>query len=96
MISSEPFSSRGEPDICPKCGGPLTWRQKHGYPVLAQALFGLSFVGFLVLFEKVKDSRVALWGWSLVQALLGAWLLRGRVRAKERILRCIRCGADLR
>jgi peptidoglycan biosynthesis protein MviN/MurJ (putative lipid II flippase) len=82
-------------DACPKCGGPVTWRQVHGYPVLAQVLFGLSFVAFLIVYDQVRQNRAILYAWSVIQAGLGAWLVRGRMLAKKRVLRCIRCGADL-
>jgi hypothetical protein len=83
------------PEACPKCAGPLAWRQIHGYPVLAQALFGISFIIFLFVYDQVRESRAILWSWSIVQVGLGALLMRGRMRARKRVLRCIRCNAAL-
>jgi hypothetical protein len=79
---------------CSACGGPLAERPEHPYPVLLQLLFGASFVAFLFLVEKLP--RPALVAWTFSQAALGVLLVRGRTRAKRRVLRCIRCGADLR
>jgi len=119
MISSK-ISRPGNDEDCPKCGGPTSWRQEHPYPVLIHSIFGLSFLLFLVFFDRVKRATwklpfhfpvhfpgqavggphsresALIWVWCLVQALLGALLIRGRLRAKRRILRCIRCSADLR
>ncbi len=86
---------RADTDACPKCGGPITWRPAHGYPILAQVVFAASFIAFLVYFDQVKSNRAMLWAWSVLQAGLGVWLVRGRMRAQKRVLRCIRCSTDL-
>ncbi len=83
-------------DSCEKCGGPLTWRQAHPHPVARQILFGVSFIVFLLVSDRLKEHRQILYAWSIVQAGLGIWLIRGRIAAKKRILRCIRCSATLR
>ncbi len=90
--SSEPAP---EDEACPKCGGPQVLRQKHPYPVLLQALFGISFVGFLIFFDKVSHIRGILTGWCATQIVLGIALIRGRSRAQLREMRCIRCRAGL-
>ena len=75
-------------------------RQEHPYPSIIQALFGISFILFLVFFDRVQALRPAgfpiIWAWSGLQAALGIWLIRRRIRARIRILRCIRCGQALR
>ncbi len=90
------LSDRSDADVCPKCGGPLADRPEHPYPVLLQALFGLSFLLFLIFFDEIRPFRTALWGWSLAQAAMGIALVRGRMRARKRVYRCIRCTAALR
>jgi len=87
--------SKGEDGICPKCGGPTSYRQAHRYPVISQILFGLSFILFIVFNERVSANPTWLWGWSIGQIFLGLILIRGRLRARERILRCIRCSETL-
>ncbi len=81
-----------EGDACPQCGGPLAWRAVSGYPVVLQVVFGASFVAFLLLIGRLQGNIPALAGWTCAQALLGWVLVRARLRAKARILRCIRCG----
>ncbi|HLD99554.1 MAG TPA: hypothetical protein VJB59_04805 [Bdellovibrionota bacterium] len=81
---------------CPKCGGPLATRPLYPYPILLQVLFGISFVAFLILFEQIKVHRQLLWLWSLLQLGLGILLVRGRIRARKTVLRCIRCSQALR
>lgn len=73
----------------------MAWRQEHRYPVILQLLFAISFVLFLVFFDRVRANRQLLWGWSIFQAALGAGLIRGRIRARKRVLRCIRCTPTL-
>jgi hypothetical protein len=89
-------SGHSEQD-CPSCGGPLSARQARPYPVLIQLLFAASFVAFLLCFEKLRASgnRAGIWAWSAVQAALGAALIRGRLLARKRVLRCIRCMGDV-
>lgn len=80
---------------CPQCGGPLALRQKHPYPIAWQVGFAISFVGFLFFFERLKLHREWLWAWTALQTLLGIGLIRGRLRSRARVYRCIRCSADL-
>jgi hypothetical protein len=94
-MTSLKFSKNQEPDSCPKCNGPLSLRPAHGYPVLLQAVFAVSFVVFLMLIEKLKPWPILLWGWSGVQAILGYYLLKGRLRTRARVFVCIRCGTPL-
>jgi hypothetical protein len=71
-------------------------RQKYPYPIISQALFGLSFVLFLYFLDKIAVRRTLwVWLWTLAQVVLGVFLVRGRMRARKRVLRCIRCGQDL-
>lgn len=83
-------------DGCPDCGGPLMERPEFPYPSGVQAAFGVSFVLFLALFNRVQQSRPAIWAWSALQIALGILLIRRRIRAKSRVLRCIRCEHALR
>ena len=74
----------------------MAWRQEHPYPIWLQTAFGLSFIAFLFTFDRVHTNRLVVWAWSLTQITLGALLIRGRLRAKKRVLRCIRCSGALR
>jgi hypothetical protein len=77
----------------------MVWKQAHPYPVAAQVLFGGSFVAFLLFSEKLFSQgshRVWLAVWCGVQIALGVWLVKARLRARKRILRCIRCEQALR
>ena len=72
----------------------MVMKQSHPYPVLPQVLFGGSFVLFLIFsdrFFQAGANRGSLIGWCVLQVGLGVWLVRARLRAKIRILRCIRC-----
>ncbi len=84
-------------DLCGQCGGGLTARPAHPYPVALTAAFGLSFVVFLALqgSELLLRHRVAVYVWTVAQALLGVALVRARLRARKRVYRCIRCDAAL-
>ena len=76
----------------------MAWRQAQPYPVIAQALFGLSFGVFMFFAEKLFANpahQAWIWVWAMVQVYLGIWLVRGRLKARRRILRCIRCGLEL-
>lgn len=77
----------------------MTLRQQHPYPVALQILFAVSFVAFFFLAEKFQNEwrahRMWLWIWSGVQVLLGVLLVRARLRSRKRVLRCIRCSADI-
>lgn len=77
--------------LCPECGRTAAWRQVHRYPVLETLVFGGSFAAFLLLYSKLGSTPAALWSWSAVQVALGALLIRGRIRAKKRVLVCIHC-----
>ncbi|OFZ82824.1 MAG: hypothetical protein A3K03_03030 [Bdellovibrionales bacterium RIFOXYD1_FULL_44_7] len=83
-------------EYCPKCGQELVWRQQHRYPIISHIIFGLSFVAFLFLFNKIKNERWILWSWTAFQATLGVLLVAARLRAKKRVLHCIRCSSALR
>jgi len=83
-------------DNCPKCGAPLRERQAYPYPVKSQILFALSFVFFLFAQDKIASNKIVLGAWCLFQIALGAWLIRGRLRARKRIYHCVRCQPDLR
>lgn len=74
----------------------MSWRPAYPYPIWLQTAFGLSFVVFLFVFQKLARTPLALWIWSGVQAILGGFLMRGRLRSKQRVLRCIRCEPPLR
>lgn len=65
-------------------------------PVLMQILFGMSFIVFLIYGTELAAHPQWLWAWTTVQIGLGAGLIRGRLRARKRILRCVRCQAVLR
>lgn len=68
-------------------------RPAHPYPVFMTALFGGSFLAFLALADTVRAFGTGvIWAWSIVQILLGAELMRQRLRARRRVSRCIRCG----
>ena len=84
------------PESCTQCGGPLAWRQAHPYPVGWQLAFAVSAVAFWILFEKIRDNRTVIWSWCVLQAILGVPLIRGRIRSRKRILRCVRCTAAVR
>jgi hypothetical protein len=93
-------SRLAEGDPCPSCPegrkGELVSRPAHPYPVVTQVLFGLSFVLFLVFFDKIQMHKVWVWSWSAVQFGLGIVLVYRRRRASKRVLHCIRCGQELR
>ncbi len=90
------LSARSDAEACPSCGGATAWRPLHPFPVLVQLLFGASFVLFLFFLDQMQSRRVYVWLWTVVQVVLGGFLIYGRYRAKLRVLRCIRCGQDLR
>jgi hypothetical protein len=73
----------------------MAWRQKHRYPVVLQILFAVSFILFLIYFDQVRAHRDWLWAWCIFQGAVGVGLIRGRVRARKRVLRCIRCSSTL-
>jgi hypothetical protein len=83
-----------ENHLCPKCEGTLSEKPAAPYPVLLQVTFGVSFVAFLLLQDRLvaHTGRWGLWGWSGSQLLLGVFLIRSRMRASRRIRYCIRCG----
>ncbi len=85
-----------DPDACPKCAGPLRERPLRRFPVVTQAIFGLSFIIFLMSYEKWKATPIVLYLWTAVQVGLGVALVRLRRLAHKRILICIRCGEPLR
>lgn len=97
-------SRLAEGDPCPSCQskygadrkGELVLRPAHPFPVVTQVLFGLSFVLFLVFFDKIQMHKVWVWSWSAVQFILGIVLVYRRRRASKRLLHCIRCGQELR
>lgn len=74
----------------------MVLRPAYPYPVLIQIIFGASFIAFILLFEKFESYPTFLWGWSGVQVVLGFFLVRGRIRARKRVYRCVRCSGDLR
>jgi hypothetical protein len=73
----------------------MALRQETPYPVLIHSLFGLSFVAFFFLFERVQQSRPIVWAWSALQVGLGILLVIRRLQARKRVLRCIRCDTPL-
>lgn len=81
---------------CPECGGRLTVRQAHKFPVALNVAFGASFLAFLFVLDKLKPYPYVLWGWSIFQIVLGGFLIRARARSAKRILICIRCEPALR
>ena len=92
MIWSEP----SDQDKCPRCGGPTREKPLRPFPVALQAVFGVSFIAFLILFEQVKTHIVLVWIWSAVQVALGIALIVLRKQAQKTVLRCIRCETVLR
>ena len=87
-------SDLSEGERCPQCSGPVHLRPRHPHPVGTQVLFGLSFLLLLVFFDQVQSPWI-IWPWTLFQLALGLQLARARKRAKEQVLHCLRCGADL-
>lgn len=85
-----------EEDVCEACGGPMRLRNARPFPVALQAVFGLSFVGFLWAQGTGKLPSKVLWGWSAFQILLGALLVRARFASAKKVFICLRCGAPLR
>ena len=81
---------------CENCGGPMTWRQAYPHPVGRQIAFGLSFLVFLFLSERFRAHPQVLYLWCGFQALLGYWLIRGRIRARGLVLRCVRCTVHMK
>jgi len=96
MTSSAISESRNPGETCDQCGGPLAERPADPYPVFEQVLFGLSFLAFLLMGEKLRGHLAVIWVWCGVQVVLGALLIRGRMRSKRTVYRCIRCGRELR
>jgi hypothetical protein len=75
----------------------MAWRQAHPYPVVLQLLFGACFVAFLLFSDKLAHlGKQWNYAWTALGILLGVLLIRGRARARKTVLRCIRCGTDLR
>ena len=91
-------SSEKSEETCPSCGGPLTWRPAHQYPVGLTLAFGVCFVSFLFFSEKIAQQygKQWTWIWSGIGVVLGVLLMKARLRAKRTILRCIRCDQALR
>ncbi len=83
-------------ELCPNCQKPMVFRRAYRFPVFTQILFGSSFIFFLVLSTQLNARPYLLWGWVLIQVVLGGVLYRGRTLASQRVLRCIRCTTDLR
>lgn len=78
-------------NACLDCGGKTVLRSKKRYPILLQIVFGASFVVFLIFHERMRAIPTLLWSWSVIQAILGGFLIRARRQAAEKILICIRC-----
>lgn len=87
----------GPNDACPTCGGALSVRPAHPYPVGLTAAFGLSFLVFLGMQGTpwILAHRNVLYAWTMLQAALGLALVRARLRARKRVYRCVRCDAAL-
>lgn len=81
---------------CPKCGRDRVLRPEHPYPLILQVIFGASFILFLIFYQKLANSRMFLVIWTAAQFVLGALLIRGRLRARQRIYRCVICDSALR
>jgi hypothetical protein len=100
MTDSSPKSGsrlgRSDLEKCPACGAEMAWRQPHGFPVVLQALFAVSFLAFLLTYDRFGSHRYVVWVWSAVQMLLGALLIRARLRTRKRVLHCIRCNPTIR
>ncbi len=96
MTSYEPSNgepSNGEPsNCCPRCQREMVLRHPHPYPVFLQSAFGLSFIIFMLY--HIRGPWI--WIWCFVQVVLGLLLIRGRIKAKKIVFRCIRCMTDLR
>ncbi len=80
---------------CPKCQQTMVWRPKYPFPVVLQVVFGVSFLLFVLFVEKLP-SRALVYAWTAAQILLGGLLIFGRARARQKVLRCIKCGSGLR
>jgi len=89
-------SESDENTHCPSCGGEWVCRPLAPYPVLTQILFGFGFLALII----VDQSRIQIpswiyWLWTGVQMILGALLIRGRLRARKKIYRCVQCRATV-
>lgn len=71
-------------------------RNAKPFPVLLQAIFGISFIAFLFLQGSGKLPTRALWAWSIAQIGLGVLLVRARYASAKKVFICLRCGATLR
>jgi hypothetical protein len=85
----------GNPDHCPDCGRRLVSRALAPYPVWRQIAFAASFVIFLMVYDRFSGQKAVLAAWCVLQAALGYALVRGRLKARHRVYRCIHCESDL-
>ncbi len=83
-------------DVCPTCGNLKRLRNARPFPVVIQALFGISFLAFL-WYQGTSDSNTrVLWGWSILQILLGVFLVKARYAAAKKVFICLRCEPPIR
>ena len=75
---------------------PLILRRVKKYPIGLQISFGVSFVIFILFFEKIRFTPSIIWSWTCIQFALGIFLVRGRLLARKKILHCIHCNPVLR
>ena len=59
------------------------------YPVITQTVFGISF--FLFLFFSTRLAPKLMYFWTALQVFLAILLIRGRLKAKKTVYRCVRC-----
>jgi hypothetical protein len=98
VLDSEgkPLPSRLADEVCESCGGPMRLRNAKPFPVVLQALFGISFIAFLFVQGSGRLPTRILWGWSILQIGLGVLLVRARYASGKKVFICLRCGATLR
>ncbi len=80
-----------DPSICPQCQRPMLLAPLRPFPILSQLSFGLSFVIFMIFFDRVKQYGMLIWAWCLFQIALGLYLMRRRQQARRKIYRCVVC-----
>jgi len=81
---------------CKKCGKPLSLKSLTKQPIGLQILFGFSFVLFLIFNQKIVSYSVKiLWVWSFFQIAIGFLLFRARIKARQKVYRCLYCQDDL-
>ena len=81
---------------CSTCGAELISKVKRKHPVALQLLFGASFLAFLVVTrDSAHSPKWLLWSWTAIQLGLGYFLVKARMRAKQRNWHCNHCQPSL-